>query len=292
MTRGALVSPLKRPLGVTIDFACHAVAGLLLALPTLALVAGTGVGRFPSGDRLLFEPGGMLAAEVLRTVAPALPSHVTTTFGAAILLGALLLLPHAALLVMLARHERAPQAVVWARAFARLPALAALTGFALLARTLVLVAAATLAGALRSALGGATTRSADIAYVALVSLGLAVCVAVGIVRDIGRAAIVRDELDSRSALFVGLASFGRAPARALARWLVPALAGLGLVALGAALAALVDVSRDGEFRLWVVFVAHQVIAFALCFLRAQWSSATFGLISVVGPTPAREAADA
>ena len=151
MTRELAVSPLRRPLAVTLYFACHAVAALVFALPTTAVVAGTGLGRFPEGDRLLFQPGGVVAAEVVRTLMPALPAQVLSSLSVAALLGMLLLVPHAALLVGLARTEREPLSATWGRAIGHLPPLLALSGFALLAQALVLVATLTFAGALRGA---------------------------------------------------------------------------------------------------------------------------------------------
>ncbi|HEX6274150.1 MAG TPA: hypothetical protein VFZ53_13975 [Polyangiaceae bacterium] len=277
MTREAAVSPLARPLAVTLYFACHAAAAWLLALPTTAVVASTGLGRFPEGDRLLFEPGGLVLAEITRVLAPALPAHVASSLGAAVLLGGLLLVPHAALLVSLARAERETLAATFARAFSHLPALIALSGLAVLAQTTLMIATFSVARALRDAMSSATTRSADLAWLAAVSLGVIASLAVGIVRDLGRAAVVRDDLDSKAALFAGLSSFGRAPGRALSRWLVPALASFSLVAVGAVVTGMLDVSRPGAWRLALVTLTHQTVAFALCVCRAYWLRASLDL---------------
>jgi len=279
MTRARAVSPLARPLGVALYFACHALAAWLVAAPLTALVAGTGLGRFPEGDRLLFEPGGVVLAEVARALVPALPSHLTSSFGAVALLGALLLVPHTALLVALAEAEREPVAATWGRAIAHVPALIALSGFALLAQTILVVATFVLAGALRDAVTSAATRSADLVWLGAVSLGFTVVLCVGIVRDLGRAAVVRNARDSKAALFEGLHAFARAPGRSFARWLAPALAGIALVALSTALTTLLDVSRPGSLRLGLVTLLHQAIAFALCVCRAFWLRASLDLVA-------------
>jgi predicted permease len=73
-------------------------------------------------------------------------------------------------------------------------------------------------------------------------------------------------------------TFARAPGRALFRWAAPAAVGLALVLLGAALASLFDVSRPGTWRIGLVAMAHQAIAYALCWCRAFWLSATLGLV--------------
>jgi hypothetical protein len=279
MTRELAVSPLQRPLAVTLYFACHAVAALVFALPTTAVVAGTGLGRFPEGDRLLFQPGGVIAAEVVRTVMPALPAHALSSLSVAALLGMLLLVPHAALLVGLARTEREPLSATWGRALAHLPPLLALSGFALLAQAIVLVGTLTFAGTLRGAFAGSTTRSADLVYFGTVLVGSLLALALGVVRDLGRAAIVRDELDSKTALFSGLRAFARAPGRVVAGWIVPALAGAALIALAAALTTLLDVSRSGTWRLGLVALVHQSVAFALCWCRAYWLRASLGIVA-------------
>jgi hypothetical protein len=279
MTSEGAAWPHARPLGVALYFACHLAAAWLLALPTTAVVASTGIGRFSEGDRLLFEPGGALLAEVLRALGPALPAHVASSLGAAVLLGALLLVPHAALLVSLARAERETFAATFARAFSHLPALIALSGLAMLAQTLLAIAAFAVGGAVRDAMSSATTRSADLAWLAAVSLGMMAAIAVGVVRDLGRAAVVRDGLESKAALFAALSSLGRAPGRALFRWLVPALAALSLVALGAVVTGALDVSRPGGYRLAAVALTHQGVAFALCVCRAYWLKASLDLVA-------------
>jgi hypothetical protein len=277
MTKGAPVSPLARPLAVTLYYASHAVAAALLALPATALVAGTGIGRFESGDRLLFQPGGVILAEVARILAPEAPSHVASSLGTATVVGVLLLVPHAALLVTLARDDRQPHAAVWGRACGHLPALLSLSGIAALAQVVLLSGTLAMADELRASLGSWTARSADLAYVVVIALGLVVMLAVGIARDLGRAAVVRGALGSRAALEAGLKALARAPGRALYRWALPALGGLALVAIGAGLTALLDVSRPGAWRVALVMVVHQAIAYGLCFCRAFWLSASLGL---------------
>jgi hypothetical protein len=271
------VSPLERPLGVSVYFACHALASLLLALPTTAVIAGTGLGRFPEGDRLLFAPGGMIAAEVARALVPEIPAHGVSSLTALVLLGVLLLVPHAALLVGLARTERESLATTWGRALGHLPPLVALSGLALLAQAILLFGTLACAAGLRGALIGSTTRSADLAYLGALVIGALMLVVVGLVRDLGRAALVREGLDAKTALFSGLYAFARAPGRAFAGWVVPAVAGIALIALAAALTTLLDVSRAGTWRIALVLLLHQLVAFALAWCRAYWLATSLGL---------------
>jgi hypothetical protein len=277
MTPALPVSPLARPLAVALYYACHAAAAALLSLPATALVAGTGIGGFEGGDRLLFEPGGAILAEVARVLSPEAETHVTSSLGAATLLGVLLLAPHAALLVTLSRKEREPPKTVWGLAFERLPTLLSLSGAAALAQVVLLSGTFILAAEFRASLGSWTTRSADVAYLFAIAVGLFVVLAVGIARDLGRAAAVRGALGAKAALEAGLKALARAPGRALYRWALPAAAGVALVAVGAGLTSVLDVSRPGEWRVALVALVHQIIALALCFCRAFWLSASLGL---------------
>jgi hypothetical protein len=272
------VSPLRRVRAVTVYFLAHLAAALLLALPAVALVAGTGIGRFPEGDRLLFQPGGLLLAEIARTIAPAVSSSIASARVSGALLFVVLLVPHAALLVSLSRTEREPENVVWGRAIGHLPVLLLLSGLAFFAQAIVLFGAVTVGTRIRGAMTGGAARSADLAFLAVIGLGLLLALALGLVRDLGRAAVVRDSLKAKAALRVGLMTFARAPGRALFRWAAPAAVGLALVLLGAALASLFDVSRPGTWRIGLVAMAHQAIAYALCWCRAFWLSATLGLV--------------
>jgi hypothetical protein len=281
-----VVSPLRRPLGVSLYFATHAAAALLLSLPTATLVASTGLGRFPDGDRALFQPGGMVLAEVARVLVPAAPEHLASSLVSGTLLGILLLVPHAALLVSLSRAEREPQAVVWGRAIGHLPTLISLSGLALLAQASVLFGMATLGGMIRSSASGSTTRGADLAYVGALVFGVLLVLALGLVRDLGRAAAVRDSLGSKEALRRGLSMFARAPGRSLMGWAAPAAVGLALVAFGAALTATLDVSRPGAWRVWLVAILHQTIAYALAWCRAFWLSTSLAIVKNRAPIAA------
>ncbi len=286
MTPEGPVSPLRRPLGVSIYFASHAVAALLLSMPTSALVAGTGLERFPDGDRALFQPGGMVLAEVARLLVPAAPAHVGSSLISGTLLGILLLVPHAALLVSLSRAGREPQAAIWGRAIGHLPTLIALSGLALLAQAIVLFGTTMLGGVIRGALSGATMRNADLAYFGALVFGALLVLAIGLVRDLGRAAAVRDSLGSKQALAIGLLTFARAPGRSLLSWAAPAAVGLALVALGAALTATIDVSRAGAWRVWLVAILHQTIAYALAWCRASWLSTSLAIVKSSAPIAA------
>ena len=278
MIRTGLLVPLRRARSVTVYFVAHLAASVLFALPAFALVAGTGIGRFSEGDRLLFQPGGLLLAEVARTIATALWSSIASARVSGALLFVLLLVPHAALLVSLSQSEREPENVVWGRAIGHFSVLLLLSGFAFFAQAVVLFAAVTVATMVRDAMTSSTARNADLAYLAVLGVGMLLALALGLVRDLGRAAAVRNSLKAKAALRVGLMAFVRTPGRTLLGWAAPTAVGLALVLLGAALTGLFDVSRPGAWRVWLVALAHQAIAYALCWCRAFWLSTTLGLV--------------
>jgi hypothetical protein len=263
---------------VTIYFASHVAAALVLALPTTALVAGTGIGRFPDGDRLLFQPGGVIATEVARAVTPALSAQSTASLTVATMVSVLLLLPHAALLVTLSGGVRRPRSVTWGRAIGHLPSLAWLSGVGLLAQAITAFGMLSLAGMLRNALAAGTARSADLVYLSVLALGLLLTLVIGLARDLGRAAVVSESLGSKVALYAGCRALARAPGHCLLAWAAPAAAGFALVALGAAVTAWLDVARPGTWRVWLVALVHQGIAYALCFCRAFWLKASLELV--------------
>jgi hypothetical protein len=192
-------------------------------------------------------------------------------------------LPHAALLVSLATFAREPQRVVWGRAVGHFPSFLGLSGVGLLAQAVAAFGMLSLAGTLRDALGSATTRSADLTYLAVLGFGALMTLAIGIVRDLGRAAIVFGSSDSKAALQDGLKAFARAPGRALLAWAAPAAVGLALVGLGSILTSALDVARPGTFRVVLVALVHQAIAYALCFCRAFWLSASLEIVRGSGP---------
>lgn len=264
---------------VTLYYGCHALAALLLSLPVTALVAGTGIGRFPEGDRLLFESGGLHLTEALRVLAPFATSHARLASVAFVALGVLLLLPHAALLVRLADPERS-RASAWGRAAACFPPMLLLGGAALLAQVLVVLGASTLGASLETALTGATTRAGDLAYLSSLAVGALAAAAIGVIRDLCRAMLVLESsLDARGAFYAGLRAFSSAPVRPLLRWAAPAGVGLLLLLSGAAATQALDVSRPGDFRVAVVALLHQSVAYALCWCRTSWFASSLSIAS-------------
>jgi hypothetical protein len=186
--------------------------------------------------------------------------------------------------VSLSRPEPDSVARAWGRAVGHLPPLLLLSGLALFAQAVVLFAAVSVAGMVRNSLSEGTTRSADLAYLAVVTIGLLLSLAVGLVRDLARAAVVRGSPSTKAALRESLTTFARAPHRSLLGWAAPAATGLALVAFGAVLTGALDVSRPGAWRVWLVALVHQAIAYSLCWCRAFWLGTSLAIVTADATT--------
>jgi hypothetical protein len=254
---------------VLLDFVTRACASLALAAPVTAVVAGSGIGSFPAGDRLLFEPGGMLLVEVVRSSWSLLPPLATSslvTLGAGY---AALVLPQAVLWTAVAEESPEPRAAFLGRTCARVPALFALAGLGFLAQVLALALGLATAGFLR---GGASRNAmhADLGALLIAAVGVAVALLVGIVRDVASATLACGVAGSRAALHAALHCSLRAPGALIGRWLGPAVLGIGLVSAAALVVGSLDVGKPEAFRFVLVALVHQLVVLALSICRAVW----------------------
>jgi hypothetical protein len=265
----------RRTQMIILDFALRSVLGLLVALPVVATVAGTTVGHFPEGDRLLFAPGGVYLAEVVRVLLPVLPPLLATSLSTTLAFSLLLLVPHAALLVALSETEEAERREFWGRALARVPTLLAVTAVALLAELAVLLVFVGLAGTAGGAVGG--ERAGDLASAAVLLLGVVLAVGVGLARDLARAAAVVGDLDGPGALRRGLRTLLTEAPRAIPAWLGPALLSVMVVAAAALFTGALDASRPEPWRGVLILLVHQGAALALTWCRALWLSSCVDL---------------
>ena len=278
----------RRTLAILLDYVARGGAGLLLAAPLTAAVAASGIAAFPEGDRLLFQPGGLLLVEVARAVWSLLPPLATSSIAVGTLLGVALLVPRATLLTALAEGDRGTLPTFLARALTRVPALLALEGFALLAQALAWSLAFAASGLVHGAPWGGSPRS-DYLALSVVGLGGLLAVGLGVVRDLSSAALACGAEHSRSALRAGLMCFARSPGTAFARWLGPALLGLSLVSASALAVGELDVGRAGTLRLVAVVLAHQGAALALTLCRASWLGTAVELVRLSSlPAPGHD----
>lgn len=267
-----------RAFAVGLDFSLRSGAGLMLASPLVAAVASTGIPRFPEGDRLLFEPGGLMLAEVARSLWSATMPLVRTGLLTGLLLGLVLLVPYSMVLVAV-RRGATTTAELWGQAMTRVPPLLALHGLALLTQGGAILASVTLAFGLREGIVGATSRGADLAMAGVLLFGGLLVLGVAVLRDLASAACVENETRSSEALARGLTTLRRVPGRVLRGWAGPLAMVLGLLAAGAWLTGRVDVSRAGAWRVGVVLFVHQALLLARSVCRAWWLGKALVLVS-------------
>jgi hypothetical protein len=265
----------RRSWMILLDFALRSVLGLLVALPLAATIAGTAIGRFPEGDRLLFAPGGMYLAEVTRLLLPVLPPLLTSSLLAIVLFSLLLVVPHSALLVALSETEETSRRAFWGRALERVPTLLAVTAVALLAELAVLLVFAGLASTAGRAVGG--ERASDVASALVLAVGVVLAVAIGLARDLGRAGAVLRDLDGPEALRHGVRALAGNLRAAVPAWLGPALLSAIVVGAAALFTGALDAGRPEPWRSYVILVLHQGAACALAWCRALWLSSSLEL---------------
>jgi hypothetical protein len=261
-------------LAIGIDFLARTAASLLVALPLVGAVAASGVGHFPEGDRLLFQAGGLVLSDVARELVPALGPLLSTTLTTFVLLGALSIVPLAAVLAVLAEPGKLAVRSVSARAFASVPALLLVTGITLLAQVLVLGLAAAVGGFARQSLSTASPRLADGAFLALFGIGILGALVLGIARDLARSAAIQGAHAGRTALVLGLRALWSAPRAALQAFALRAVAGALLLAWAAVAAGALDVSRPESYRFALVLLLHQAAALGVAALRVSWFAVT------------------
>lgn len=271
---------------VLFDHALRVGAAALLALPVAGTIRGTGITQLPSGDRALFEPGGLMLLETLRALLPQGSGLVTSALVSAFALAAVLVVPHAILLSALARSEKRPVSVVVAEAVPRLPALYSLAALGFLAKCLLFALCFTLAGFARDAVAGSNPRTQDLVFAGVAMLGALAWIAGGALTDLARAACVDGQRSVRGAALAALGVLRARPLRVAALYAIYSLSALSLVAATGALVSKLDVSRPEAARFAAVAVLHQLVALGLAFLRACVLAETLALVSA----PRRSAA--
>jgi hypothetical protein len=236
-----------------------------------AAISATGIGAFPEGDRLLFEPGGLLLVEAARQTLSLLGPLAASSLSTAALLGLALTLPRALLWSAVAAETPDRFATLLGHAATRIPSLLALTGLGFLAQVLAYSLGLSAAGLMRSSLSG--PERGDLFAFAVLALAGALVLALGVLRDVASAAVACGVPTARAAVRIGFDAVRRAPGSVFVGWLGPAALGLTLVVIAAAGAGILDVARAGGFRVFAVALLHQSVLLALSFCRATWFGA-------------------
>jgi len=252
--------------------------GLIAGYPLLLAVRASAMAAGPEGDAVLFQPGSLLALELLRLGGPWLASAAELSLMLLGVFAVLELLPLAVALDLLWAPEQ-PLLERGARALRLLPKFIVLGVIALLAQAALLLAASLLGAAVKPALSSADERLRSLAPLLLMGLGLAGCAWFGGVLDIARATLVRRGLaaGARAALAQAVDCARDRPLRVVSA-LYPCVAGSLFAVLCASwVLTRVAPTETSPRALALVFGVHQLaILFAIAW-RVRWLDAALQL---------------
>lgn len=267
----------RRPLLIS-SLACLRIfAGLCLAWPLSALVAQSGVGLRPEGDRALFEGGGYLLLEVVRLRGAELQA-VARGLIPMLVLGLLLTAAcNTALLVGLNAQGRITPRELLSRVSARLPSLVVLGGGTALGQLLLIIVGVIGVGAIPESLARPVSSScAELALWSVVALAAG---ALGGFSDIAKASLVRHESRLSDGLARAFKCLRHLPLRATFGWFPYAAAFVALALLGGRVTELIDVARAGAWRVVAVFALHQLLVLTSVAARAAWYARALRLVA-------------
>ncbi|HEX2872444.1 MAG TPA: hypothetical protein VHP33_14345 [Polyangiaceae bacterium] len=257
--------------------------GLCLAWPLSSLLAASGVGLRPEGDRLLFEGGGYLLLDVLRqrgSELEAVARGLLPVLGLGLLFTAAC---NAALLVGLNQAPSAPLRgrlqlrELLGRASERVPAMIVLgVGTALGQLLLILGGSLTVAAVPESLAEPVKTTVTQLAIWSAVAIAAG---GVGGFSDLVKASLVRHDSRLVDALAHAWACLLRRPIRASFGWFPYALAFLLAAFLAARLSELVDVSQPGAWRVAMVFAVHQLVVVTSVAARSAWYARALRIVA-------------
>lgn len=268
----------KRP-GVIIALAAARLCvGFCLAFPLASLVAASGIGERIEGDRALFEAGGYLLLELLRTQSVSLSAVIRGILPLFLVGLTLTVACNAALLVALNMRERLNLRTWLASALERVPPLLVLSAAAALAQGAVLLVGGIAADAWPSSATAPVRTS--VAQLAAWALAVLVAGALGGFADVVKAALVRHRATLGDALSQALACVVRTPLRTGFGWLPYAALFLLAGAAASQVTAFCDVSRPGAWRVAVVFGVHQLVVVSSVALRAGWYARALRIAAV------------
>ncbi len=256
-------------------YVIHLAFALAVAWP-LAKLVGDPIVANPRADRILFDSGALYLTETLRLGRVALAS-VGQGMSFGVLVGVYLgLLPLAALFYSFAREPKPFLPGLMAAAGRLFGPFSLLLGLTLvgaaLAASVPLMVGGLLENELRAALG---ERGSDLAGVAFRATALLVAWGFGVVQDLARAVLATRETKVLEAIRWGIETLRAWPVEALGGAALRGLAALLLVTVGARLTTHVGVDSAASF--FAVLLLHQIVAFTLVFLRADWVALAVGL---------------
>ncbi len=241
-------------------------------VPAIALVRAA-YGRSARGDAPLWDGGALALLGFLSREANGVRA-ATAAAGVALVTGAVAgLLPMGALTISMAFATRGGRAIGAAPAIGG--ALRTFRPFALLLVLVgvaqgIIAAAAVLVGEAAEGmglawLGEARAQQLGIVFASFVLLG---ALALGVVHDLARAAVVRFEMGGLRALAAGAQTFREAPVGVAWAWAWRALAAIAPVAFVSLVAE--RIGGRGGLALMGLAALHQTVVFSRVALRASW----------------------
>ncbi len=273
----------KRPGVIAVVSACKLVLGTAVALPLAIAVFGTGVTQWPGGDRVLWEPGGALLAEILSERPWLWVGAVRATLWLGLGAACLGLVPLGSLMVSLCHAGRFGWSRLVARGAELFGAFVALAVLTLLAQAALLLAISLVGLAGRSLLLPRWgDQAADLGFIGVLGLGALGTVALGVLHDLARAVVVRGRLRLREAVPAALSLAKTRAGAVLAAYLPRALASFGLV-VGAAAAVLASgLGRSGDGRVLAALLVQQTAVLGVTGLKASWLARALALVAAGG----------
>ena len=280
----------SRPRAVLGVWAWETSLSLLGCLPAAAL-ARAAYGRHARGDAPLWDPGSLPLLGVLSREANGVRAATTTAALVLLLATVAGLVPLAALMISISRATREGRAIGAARTlegalrvFRPLGVLLIVVG---VGQGLVVAMALLLGEATQSwtheSLGEAHAQQLAIALGGVVLLG---AVAMGVLQDLARAAVVRFELSALTALVVGARTLRRAPIAVSWSWLWRSAASIAPLV---AVALLADrIGGRGGVALVVLAVLHQSVVLSRVALRASWLAKAIRTVDGLGASASLE----
>jgi hypothetical protein len=269
---GSSIRARSRPWAVIGVWAWESAVSVLGSVPAVALVRAA-YGRHPEGDAPLWDPGALPLLGLLSREANGVRAATTSAAFVLLLASVAGLVPMAALMVSMSRATRDGRAIGGPRTLEG--ALRAFRPLALLLAMLSLAQGAVVAVALLLGEGTQSwaSRSLGEALAQQTAIGIGAvllvpAVALGLVHDLARAAVIRFGVGTMSALTAGTRALWRAPIAVSWSWGWRALASVVPIV---AVSLLADrIGGRGGVALVVLAAIHQSVILSRVALRASW----------------------
>jgi hypothetical protein len=262
------VRALARALGV--QFVHRALGAWLIALPFADTLAA-GVSAFPRGEAMLYEPGAYYLLETLLRQEGALK-----TLSGIVLwpIAVWLLLSLVPLWLVLDAVRRSPRSEPRGERLRReLPSLLLLAGVTSLLRLLTLSVSLGFVLSLRSMVDSSLDeRAADLVSLVPATFGLALLLAISLLQDVARSAVLAHGQHAAAASVTALNLLRTHSAHLVARYALFTTLGALALALGAALMIWRAPVALGGGAALVVLALQQLLVLASLVARASWLS--------------------